>query len=76
MGVDLYKQGRIQKRVGRNATTTNPYMRLLIKLYKFLARRTDSKFSKIILKRLNQSLNNKFPVSLSKLTKHANTPEK
>merc|ERR1711865_740607 len=50
--------------------TENPYVRLLVKLYKFLARRTDSKFNKVILKRLNMSRLNKPPLSLSKLVKN------
>ena len=70
MGIDLYKRGRIQSRVGRTATTTNLYHRLLIKLYKFLARRTDSKFNKIVLKRLSQSNTIRYPISISKLAKH------
>merc|ERR1719183_1690251 len=54
----------------RSATSQNPYVRLLIKLYKFMARRTDSKFNKVILKRLNMSGRNKPPLSLSKLIKN------
>ena len=51
----------------RLCKSQNPYTRLLCKLYKFLARRTDSKFNKVISKRLNMSARNKPPVSLSKL---------
>merc|ERR1711943_169798 len=60
--------GRVKtkKRVCKSA---NPYVRLLCKLYKFLARRTDSKFNKVIFKRLNMSRRNKPPLSLSKLSK-------
>ena len=76
MGIDLYKQGRIKSKVGRTATTSNLYHRLLIKLYKFLARRTDAKFNKILLKRLNQSRVNRYPMSISKLTKLADSEEK
>ena len=76
MGIDLYKRGRIQSKTGRLATTTNVYHRLLIKLYKFLGRRTDSKFNKIIHKRLNQSRTTRYPISLSKLIKHADSAEK
>merc|ERR1711971_903227 len=48
-----------------------------IKLHKFLARRTDSKFNKVILKRLNMSGRNKPPLSLSKSMKNmANKDEK
>ena len=41
--------------------------RLLPQLYRFLARRTDSKFNSIVLKRLFQSKTNRAPLSLSKL---------
>lgn len=41
-----------------------------------MARRTDSKFNEVVLKRLNQSLNNRFPISISRLVKNANTDEK
>ena len=71
MGIDLYKKGRIQSKVGRKVTTTNLYHRLLIKLYAFLARRTDSKFNKIVHKRLCQSNTTRYPISISKLAKHA-----
>jgi hypothetical protein len=36
-------------------------------MYKFLARRTDSKFNKTILKRLCQSRTNKSPISIRKI---------
>lgn len=70
MGIDMYKKGRVQKRIGREPTTSNPYHRLLIKLYKFLSRRTDSKFNKIIHKRLCQSNTTRYPISISKIIKH------
>merc|ERR1711963_848992 len=43
------------------------YLRLLVKLYRFLARRTNAKFNKIILKRLFMSKTNRPPLALSKL---------
>ena len=67
MGIDIEKGGRIKKKV-RNVKSDNPYLRLLCKLYKFLARRTESKFNKVISKRLNMSRRNKPPLSLSKLS--------
>merc|ERR1712232_11861 len=76
MGIDLPKRGRIQNRSGRQTKTTDVYLRLLIKLYSFLARRTDAKFNQIVLKRLNGSRVNHFPISLSHLAKVANTDEK
>ena len=45
------------------------YLKLLVKLYRFLARRTDSDFNKTVLKRLFMSKINRPPLSLSKLAK-------
>jgi len=69
MGIDIKAGGRVKKSVTKTKTE-NPYVRLLVKLYKFLSRRTDSKFNKVILKRLNMSGRNKPPLSLSKLVKN------
>ena len=70
MGIDLVAGGR---RVGHKARTApksdNVYLKLLVKLYSFLARRTDSKFCKVVLKRLYMSKVNKPPVSVSKVAK-------
>jgi large subunit ribosomal protein L18e len=44
-------------------------MALLVKLYRFLARRTDSKFNATVLKRLFMSKVNRPPLSLSKLVR-------
>merc|ERR1712072_160374 len=60
----------------RKAKTTNLYHGLLIKLYSFLARRTDSKFNTIVNKRLNGSNTTRYPMSISRLAKVANTPRK
>jgi large subunit ribosomal protein L18e len=46
------------------------------KLYKFLARRTDSKLNKLVLKRLRNSRVNRPPVSLSKLERLAQRQKK
>merc|ERR1739845_197267 len=70
------KQGRNRARNFRKATTPNLYHGLLIKLYGFLARRTDSKFNKIVYKRLNQSGTSRYPMSVSRLVKVANSEEK
>lgn len=72
MGIDLKAGGR---RVGHKSSTKviktqNPYTRLLIKLYKFLARRTDSKFCSTVLKRLHQSKTNAPPIGLARLAKY------
>lgn len=71
MGIDLKAGGR---RVGHKARTTpkseNVYLKLLVKLYSFLSRRTDSKFCKVVLKRLYQSKVNKPPISVSKIARY------
>ncbi|RHZ52771.1 hypothetical protein Glove_457g68 [Diversispora epigaea] len=69
MGID------IDKHHVRNKNRTAPksedvYLRLLVKLYRFLARRTDSKFNKVILKRLFMSRINRPPISLSRVLKN------
>jgi len=69
MGIDLVAGGRSKRAKARSTTSPNAYLHLLIKLYKFLARRTDSKFNKIILKRLNGSRVTRYPLSISRLTK-------
>merc|ERR1712066_1683 len=76
MGIDLNKCGRVKQRHFRQAKTPNLYHGLLLKLYRFLARRTDSKFNEIVYKRLNQSNTNRYPISVSRLVKIANTEEK
>ena len=48
----------------------------MVKLYAFLARRTESKFNAVVYKRLNQSNVNRYPVSISRLVKYAKTEEK
>ena len=75
MGIDIRRK-RIKSRNMRTATTPNNYMQLLLKLYKFLARRTDSDFNKLIFKRLNMSRVNRFPMSLSRLVKLTNNDDK
>ena len=69
MGIDIEAGGRkkVKKRVVKSQ---NPYLRLLCQLYKFLARRSESKFNKVIYKRLNMSARNRPPLSLSKLIKN------
>mmetsp|Transcript_3897 Transcript_3897/g.10990 ORF Transcript_3897/g.10990 Transcript_3897/m.10990 type:complete len:188 (+) Transcript_3897:46-609(+) len=70
MGIDLVAGGRKTKGFQRTEPKSeNVYLRLLVKLYRFLARRTDSKVNKTILQRLFMSKVNRPPLSLSKLAK-------
>ncbi len=70
MGIDIVAGGR---RVGHKARTDtrseNVYLKLLVKLYRFLSRRTDSKFVKVVLKRLFMSRTNRPPLALNNLAK-------
>ena len=77
MGIDLKAGGR---RTGHKSSmkvvkTKNPYNRILIKLYKFLSRRTDSKFCATVLKRLHMSKVNQPPIALSRLSKYMSKKE-
>merc|ERR1719352_693898 len=67
MGIDLVKRGRIKNSNKRNTRSTNLYVHLLIKLFRFLARRTESGFSKTVLRRLISSRTNRPPISISKI---------
>jgi large subunit ribosomal protein L18e len=69
MGVDLdHRYDR--KAVRRAPRSKNLYLLLLVKLYRFLARRTGAKFNQTILKRLFMSKTNRPPLSLSRLVRH------
>ena len=70
MAIDLVKAGRVKLHKTRTLRAKNVYHRLLVKLYKFLARRTTAKFNKCVLKRLLNSRVNRTPVSLTKLAKY------
>ncbi|KAH3872634.1 60S ribosomal protein L18-like [Dreissena polymorpha] len=68
MGIDI--SHRFKRKVRRTAPKSDDiYLRLLVKLYRFLARRTNAKFNKIVLKRLFMSKINRPPVSIAKLTR-------
>jgi len=67
MGIDLKAGGRVKTRGRTEVKCDNPYLKLLVKMYKFLARRTDSKFNKVIANRLCMTGVQKAPMSISKL---------
>ena len=77
MGIDLKAGGRRtgHKSSSSVAKTADPYMLLLIKLYKFLARRTGSAFCATVLKRLYMSKVNQPPIGLARLTKFMQNKE-
>ncbi|KZT43054.1 ribosomal protein L18e [Sistotremastrum suecicum HHB10207 ss-3] len=69
-GIDI-KKHHVKKGNRTAPKSEDPYLLLLVKLYRFLARRTDSSFNKVILRRLFQSKINRPPLSLSRITKEA-----
>ncbi|KAL8531002.1 hypothetical protein ACS0TY_007854 [Phlomoides rotata] len=69
MGIDLIAGGK-NKKTKRTAPKSNDiYLKLLVKLYRFLVRRTGSRFNAVVLKRLFMSRINRPPLSLSRLSK-------
>ncbi|KAJ2082897.1 hypothetical protein H4R24_001227 [Coemansia sp. RSA 988] len=66
MGIDIANK-HVRSKNRTAPVSENVYLLLLVKLYRFLARRTDSNFNKVVLKRLYMSRVNRPPVSLSRL---------
>merc|ERR1719253_1247340 len=75
MGIDLIAGGRIKNKNRQAPKSENVYLALLVKLYRFLARRTDSQFNKVVLKRLYMSKMNRPPMSISKVARFAKGKE-
>ncbi|EDW25760.1 GL13213 [Drosophila persimilis] len=77
MGIDI--NHRYDRKVRRTEPKSQDvYLRLLVKLYRFLQRRTIKKFNRIILKRLFMRKINRPPLSLQRIArffKAANQPE-
>nr|CAD1829812.1 unnamed protein product [Ananas comosus var. bracteatus] len=67
MGIDLVAGGRSKKARRTAPKSDDVYLKLLVKLYRFLVRRTGSKFNAVILKRLFMSKINRPPISLRRL---------
>jgi len=68
MAIDI--SHKHDRKVRRKAPRSRDvYLQLLVKLYRFLARRTGTKFNKIILRRLFMSKTNRPPVSLARLVR-------
>ncbi|KAI1778276.1 solute carrier family 25 member 42 [Hypoxylon cercidicola] len=66
MGIDLDRH-HVRSTHRKAPKSDNVYLKLLVKLYRFLARRTDSSFNKVVLRRLFMSRMNRPPVSLSRV---------
>ncbi|KAI6046483.1 ribosomal protein L18e/L15P [Pisolithus marmoratus] len=75
MGIDL-KNHHVKKSQRTAPKSEDPYLLLLVKLYRFLARRTDFNFNKVILHRLFLSKINRPPISLSRIVRETSaTPD-
>ncbi|CAI5506290.1 unnamed protein product [Closterium sp. Naga37s-1] len=70
MAIDLKAGGRNKKTHRTAPKSRNPYLLLLVKIYRFLARRTGSPFNKVVLRRLFMSRTNRPPVALSRVLEY------
>lgn len=68
MGIDI-KNKHVKNKNRDAPKSEDVYLRLLVKLYRFLARRTDAPFNKVVLKRLFMSRVNRPPMSLSNIVR-------
>eukprot|EP00252_Welwitschia_mirabilis_P020331 TRINITY_DN495_c0_g1_i1.p1 TRINITY_DN495_c0_g1~~TRINITY_DN495_c0_g1_i1.p1 ORF type:complete len:188 (+),score=20.74 TRINITY_DN495_c0_g1_i1:163-726(+) len=68
MGIDLVAGGKSKKTRRTAPKSDDIYLKLLVKLYRFLVRRTNSGFNEVVLKRLFMSKRNRPPLSVSRLT--------
>eukprot|EP00010_Vexillifera_abyssalis_P009050 CAMPEP_0201549950 /NCGR_PEP_ID=MMETSP0173_2-20130828/6370_1 /ASSEMBLY_ACC=CAM_ASM_000268 /TAXON_ID=218659 /ORGANISM="Vexillifera sp., Strain DIVA3 564/2" /LENGTH=190 /DNA_ID=CAMNT_0047959797 /DNA_START=47 /DNA_END=619 /DNA_ORIENTATION=+ len=75
MGIDIGKK-HVKKRVRTTPRSQDPYLVLLVKLYAFLARRTDSKFNATVHKRLCKSRVNRPPMSIARIARHMKGEDK
>ncbi|KAL4889131.1 60S ribosomal protein L18 [Aspergillus ambiguus] len=75
MGIDLDRH-HVRNTHRKAPKSENVYLQVLVKLYRFLARRTESNFNKVVLRRLFMSRINRPPVSLSRLASNVTEAHK
>ncbi|KAJ8059889.1 hypothetical protein OCU04_011513 [Sclerotinia nivalis] len=75
MGIDLDNH-HVRNTHRKTPKSDNVYLKLLVKLYRFLARRTEASFNKVVLRRLFMSRVNRPPVSISRIASQTNKEEK
>merc|ERR1712173_12995 len=73
MGIDI-RHNKDRKVHRTKPKSDDIYLSLLVKLYRFLARRTNAKFNKIVLKRLFMSKTNRPPLSVARLVRNMKKP--
>ncbi|CEP21976.1 K02883 large subunit ribosomal protein L18e [Cyberlindnera jadinii] len=69
MGRDHFTKQHARSGHREAPKSDNVYLKLLVKLYSFLARRTDAPFNKVVLKSLFLSKINRPPVSVSRISR-------
>uniref|UniRef100_A0A8I5TZE1 Large ribosomal subunit protein uL15/eL18 domain-containing protein n=1 Tax=Pongo abelii TaxID=9601 RepID=A0A8I5TZE1_PONAB len=72
VGVDI-RHNKDRKVQRKEPKSQDVYLRLLVKLYRFLARRTNSTFNQVVLKRF-MSRTNRPPLSLSRMIRKMKLP--
>lgn len=72
-GVDI-RHNKDRKVRRKEPKSQDIYLRLLVKLYRFLARRTNSNFNKVVLRRLFMSRANRPPLAVSRLIRKMKLP--
>ncbi|KAJ5170653.1 Mitochondrial carrier protein [Penicillium coprophilum] len=75
MGIDLDRH-HVRSSHRKAPKSDNVYLKVLVKLYRFLARRTESNFNKAVLRRLFMSRINRPPVSLSRAVSNISEAQK
>ncbi|KAJ5946239.1 hypothetical protein N7454_003078 [Penicillium verhagenii] len=75
MGIDLDRH-HVRSSHRKAPKSENVYLQVLVKLYRFLARRTESNFNKAVLRRLFMSRINRPPVSISRVAANINETQK
>ena len=75
MGIDI--DHKYDRKVRRTAPKSDdPYLRVLVKLYRYLTKRVDTKkrFNAVVLKRLYMSKRNRPPLSISRIVRKFKRP--
>uniref|UniRef100_A0AAQ5YIR2 Large ribosomal subunit protein uL15/eL18 domain-containing protein n=1 Tax=Amphiprion ocellaris TaxID=80972 RepID=A0AAQ5YIR2_AMPOC len=72
-GVDI-RHNKDRKVHRKEPKSQDIYLRLLVKLYRFLARRCNASFNKVVLRRLFMSRTNRPPISISRLIRKMKLP--
>ena len=77
MGIDI--NHKYDRKVRRKAPKSeDPYLRVLVKLYRYLAKRVNTKkrFNAVVLKRLFMSKRNRPPLSIARIVRYYKKPGK